>query len=92
MRKLVSKATGGLARSMFPRRLRGVSDPMSGFFLVRRGAVPLDRLRPRGFKILLEIVVRSKGLRVAETGFDFAWERWASGSPASRSSARAGCS
>jgi glycosyltransferase involved in cell wall biosynthesis len=71
MRKLVSKGTGALARAMFPRRLRGVSDPMSGFFLVRRGAVPLDRLRPRGFKILLEIVVRSKGLRVAETGFDF---------------------
>jgi glycosyltransferase involved in cell wall biosynthesis len=71
MRKLVSKGTGALARTMFPRRLRGVSDPMSGFFLVRRGAVPLDRLRPRGFKILLEIVVRSRGLRVAETGFDF---------------------
>ena len=27
-------------------RLRGVSDPMSGFFLVRRSSVPLDRLRP----------------------------------------------
>jgi putative flippase GtrA len=44
---------------------------MSGFFLVRRGAVPLDRLRPKGFKILLEVVVRSKRLRVAEVGFDF---------------------
>jgi dolichol-phosphate mannosyltransferase len=82
IRKLVSKATGGLARSMFPRRLRGLSDPMSGFFLVRRGAVPFDRLRPRGFKILLEIVVRSKGLRVAETGFDFG-ERYAGESKAS---------
>jgi dolichol-phosphate mannosyltransferase len=81
MRKLVSKGTGALARTMFPRRLRGVSDPMSGFFLVRRGAVPMERLRPRGFKILLEIVVRSKGLRVAETGFDFG-ERFAGESKA----------
>jgi len=71
IRKVVSKGTGALARAMFPRRLHGVSDPMSGFFLVRRAAVPLDRLRPRGFKILLEIVVRSKGLRVTEVGFDF---------------------
>ena len=71
MRKLVSKATGGLARSLFPGRLRHISDPMSGFFLVRRAAVPVDRLRPRGFKILLEIVVRSKDLRVTETMFDF---------------------
>jgi glycosyltransferase involved in cell wall biosynthesis len=82
IRKLVSKGTGALARGMFPRRLHGVSDPMSGFFLVRRAAVPLDRLRPRGFKILLEIVVRSKGLRVAEVGFDFG-ERHAGESKAS---------
>ena len=33
-------------------------DPMSGFFLVRRDAIDLDALRPRGFKILLELLVR----------------------------------
>ncbi len=82
LRKLVSKGTGGLARSLFPGRLREVSDPMSGFFLVRRAAVPIDRLRPRGFKILLEIVVRSKELRVTETKFDFG-ERHAGESKAS---------
>jgi dolichol-phosphate mannosyltransferase len=82
LRKLVSKGTGGLARSLFPGRLRNVSDPMSGFFLVRQAAVPLERLRPRGFKILLEIVARSKGLRIAETKFDFG-ERHAGESKAS---------
>jgi dolichol-phosphate mannosyltransferase len=82
MRRLISKSTGGLARSLFPGRLRDVSDPMSGFFLVRRAAVPLDKLRPRGFKILLEIVVRSKNLRITETMFDFG-ERHAGESKAS---------
>jgi dolichol-phosphate mannosyltransferase len=81
LRKVVSKTTGGLARVLFPGRLRKISDPMSGFFLVRREAVALDRLRPRGFKILLEIVVRSKDLRIAETKFDFG-ERFAGESKA----------
>jgi dolichol-phosphate mannosyltransferase len=59
------------ARVLFPHRLRGVSDPMSGFFLVRRGAIDLDALRPRGFKVLVEILVRTPRLRVSEVGFHF---------------------
>jgi len=59
------------ARMLFPGRLRAVSDPMSGFFLVLRDAVDLDRLRPRGFKILVEIIARTPGLRVGEVGFHF---------------------
>jgi putative flippase GtrA len=59
------------ARVLFPGRLRAVSDPMSGFFLVLRDAVDLDRLRPRGFKILVEIIARTPGLRVGEVGFHF---------------------
>ncbi|WP_298228776.1 glycosyltransferase [Gryllotalpicola sp.] len=54
-----------LAKALFPRRFRDVTDPMSGFFTVRLAAVPLSRVRPRGFKILLEILARSS-LRVAE--------------------------
>jgi dolichol-phosphate mannosyltransferase len=59
------------AHALFPSRLRGVSDPMSGFFLLRRDAIDLERLRPRGFKILVEILVRTSGLRVSEVGFHF---------------------
>ena len=58
MRAMASRSTTTAARLLFPRRLRSVSDPMSGFFLVRREALDLDSLRPRGFKILLEILVR----------------------------------
>lgn len=70
-RVLVSKAATALTRSMFPIRLRDVTDPMTGFFMVDRKAIDAATLRPRGFKILLEILAR-KNLRVAEVPFDFA--------------------
>jgi dolichol-phosphate mannosyltransferase len=67
----VSKGTALAAQVFFPRRLRGVSDPLTGFFVVRRDTVEIDRLRPRGFKILLEILVRCPHIRVAEVPFRF---------------------
>jgi dolichol-phosphate mannosyltransferase len=57
---------------MFPRRLAGVTDPMSGLFAVRVAAIDTTRLRPLGFKILLEILARHEGLRVTEVPFRFA--------------------
>jgi hypothetical protein len=71
-RALISTACGSAAKLLFPFRLRGVTDPMSGFFLVRRSAVNLDELRPHGFKILLELLVRHGDLRSTEVGFTFA--------------------
>ena len=72
VRAVISTGCGSAARLLFPLRLRGVTDPMSGFFLVRRSAVDPDGLRPRGFKILLEVLVRSRGLRTTEVGYNFA--------------------
>jgi dolichol-phosphate mannosyltransferase len=74
-RAMASRSTTTAARLLFPRRLRDVSDPMSGFFLVRRDAVAVDRLRPRGFKILLELLVRNPGLRTGEVAFAFGERR-----------------
>ena len=67
----VSGGANALARAVFPRRLADCTDPMSGFFAVRRGSVDLDRLQPRGFKILLETVARSPRMNVAEVSFVF---------------------
>jgi dolichol-phosphate mannosyltransferase len=66
---------------MFPLRLRDSTDPMTGFFLVDRTHVDLDNLRPRGFKILLEILARND-VAMTEVPFDFA-ERSAGSSKAS---------
>lgn len=70
-RLVISKLTGAAARLLFPRRLASVSDPLTGFFALRRAAIDPDRLRPRGFKILLEILVRHPSLTVAEIPFRF---------------------
>jgi dolichol-phosphate mannosyltransferase len=74
-RAMASRSTTSVARLLFPRRLRNVTDPMSGFFLVRRDAIRLDTLRPRGFKILLELLIRHPALRCAEVSFTFGERR-----------------
>jgi len=69
-RVMVSKGATALTRAMFPIKLKDVSDPMTGFFLIDRRSVDAAVLKPRGFKILLEILAR-RPLRVAEVPFDF---------------------
>jgi len=80
-RVMVSRSSTALTKAMFPRRLKDVSDPMTGFFAVDRTALDIDDLQPRGFKILLEILAR-KTMRVAEVPFSFA-DRHAGDSKAS---------
>lgn len=73
-RRWLSRLATGLARW----RLAGVcSDPLSGFFLLRRAIWCQWRLRlqPDGFKLLLEILQVVPGLRVAETGYCFVARR-----------------
>ncbi|MER6382686.1 glycosyltransferase family 2 protein [Streptomyces sp. NPDC001250] len=70
-RVAVSRGATWLAKALFPRRLHGISDPMSGFFAIRRSAVTADVLKPLGYKILLELAVRSRPRRVAEVPFVF---------------------
>ncbi len=84
VRRLVSSGANLLSRLVFPLRLRGVTDVMSGFFLVRIAALDLDRLRPDGYKILLELLVRTGRLRVVEVGYVFG-ERYAGSSNATLS-------
>ena len=70
-RILVSNVSTALTKAMFPIRLREVSDPMTGFFVIDRRAIDPAAIRPRGFKILLEILAR-QNLRTAEVPFGFA--------------------
>jgi dolichol-phosphate mannosyltransferase len=50
-----------------------LSDPMSGFFMMRRERFDeiADRLSPAGFKILLDIVTAADNLRIAEQPYVF---------------------
>lgn len=70
-RQHVTRACLAAAHTAFPRRLSGITDPLSGFFMLRRKAVDPELLKPDGFKILLEILGRNPRLRVSEIGFRF---------------------
>jgi len=70
-RRLLSRLLAAIARAALPPELRRISDPLSGFFLLRRSAVDVDRLRPDGFKILLDLLARCPGLTVSEVPFKF---------------------
>ncbi|MFE5872293.1 glycosyltransferase [Streptomyces roseifaciens] len=86
-RVAVSRAATWLAKGAFPRLLRGISDPMSGFFAVRRETVAAtEELRPLGYKILMELAVRCRPAAVTELPFAFQ-DRF---SGESKSSAREG--
>jgi dolichol-phosphate mannosyltransferase len=81
-RQTTSSLATRLTRTVFPRRLATVTDPMSGLFAFRQDAIDLDRLSPVGFKILLELLVRNPGARVAEFAYELA-PRYAGKSKAS---------
>ena len=50
-----------------------LSDPMSGYFMIRRSLYEKvrDRVRPQGYKILLELVAHSRTRSVGEVPFVF---------------------
>jgi glycosyltransferase XagB len=72
IRRVVSSSSTWLAKTFFPWRLRKVSDPMTGFFYLNRQAIDTKKLRPKGFKILLEILATHPKLRVTEVPLQFA--------------------
>jgi len=68
-RRIVSRLGTRIART-----LTSVRDPLSGFFAARRALVDGSELGlvPRGYKILLEILARSRGrLRICEVPIHF---------------------
>ena len=67
-RKLISKGAKGIAKVGL-----GVneSDPMSGFFAFRRKILEGIKLDAIGYKMLLEILVKTKGAKVKEIPYTF---------------------
>lgn len=50
---------------------KGVCDPMSGFFALRKNVIEGVVLAPRGYKILLEVLVKGSAKRVIEIPYTF---------------------
>lgn len=59
-RKFVSRSATWLAKGMFPRKLAGITDPMTGFYAFDRTTIKFDQLKPDGFKILLEKLLHAR--------------------------------
>lgn len=70
-RRAVSTLATWAAKWVLRPELAGISDPMSGFFLVRRSCLDLASLHPQGFKLLLELLVHNPQATVAEVPFTF---------------------
>lgn len=69
-RKIVSKGAIGLSK-IFAPEARKSTDPVSGFFGVRKNKVDPEELNPRGYKILLDILQQVRPDQVEEVGFRF---------------------
>lgn len=71
LRQFYSRGLKRLSQLTFPRRLRHVTDPLGGFFLVHRSVVTGVELRPIGYKILLEILIRCPWRTAHEVPYQF---------------------
>lgn len=71
-RLVVSKGATLIAKLLLPS-VRKISDPMSGFFMIKKDIVYKNKnlLNPTGFKILLEIVEKARCEKIAEVPYVF---------------------
>jgi len=69
-RRFVSSTATRLAGVVLPAA-RVTTDPLSGFFLLRRSVIEGVQLRPLGYKILLEILVRGRWQHLVDVPYQF---------------------
>jgi dolichol-phosphate mannosyltransferase len=69
-RRVISKAALLVSHLLLPAT-RQVKDPLTGFFMFRREKVDVDRLKPSGYKISLEIMLMGNFQRVVEVPYIF---------------------
>lgn len=70
-RRLISVGLKWIAKFVFPDQLLRVSDPLGGFFLLRRTLLDGITLRPVGYKIALEVLIRCGWTRLVEIPYQF---------------------
>jgi dolichol-phosphate mannosyltransferase len=70
-RRIVSRTACLLARPFSP-----VKDPMSGFFLIRRRCLTGVEITAKGFKIVLDLLVRASYSKVSEVPIRFVDRRY----------------
>lgn len=70
-RRFLSRGAQMLGLAILPEVIGRLSDPMSGYFMVRRSAIANQILSPVGYKILIEVAARGQIRWIAEVGYVF---------------------
>jgi dolichol-phosphate mannosyltransferase len=70
-RRVMSRGAQLLGLFLLPGVLGRVTDPMSGYFMVRRAAIQGANMHPLGYKILIEVLGRGQVRWVAEAPYVF---------------------
>lgn len=71
IRRFLSRGAQVVGLILCPEAIARVSDPMSGYFMVRREAIADIPLDPIGYKILIEILGRGNIRWIGEVGYVF---------------------
>ena len=71
VRRFLSRGAQMLGLIILPEVISRLSDPMSGYFMVRRSAIVGKYLSPVGYKILIEVTARGAIRWIAEVGYVF---------------------
>jgi dolichol-phosphate mannosyltransferase len=67
----LSRGAQVLGLVILPEVVGRLSDPMSGYFMVRRDAIADKPLSPVGYKIILEVAARGRVKWIGEVGYVF---------------------
>jgi dolichol-phosphate mannosyltransferase len=70
-RRVLSRGAQLLGLLLLPNVIGKVSDPMSGYFMVRRSALEDTTMHPLGYKILIEVLGRGRIRWIAEVPYVF---------------------
>jgi dolichol-phosphate mannosyltransferase len=68
-RHAASALASGLGRALLPRVFERLSDPLSGFYLLRRDVIAGRELDPRGYKSLIMVLAQGRDATVRECAY-----------------------
>jgi dolichol-phosphate mannosyltransferase len=71
IRRFLSRGAQTLGLVILPGVVGRVSDPMSGYFMVRRSCIADKTMNPVGYKILIEVLGRGNIHWIGEVGYVF---------------------
>ncbi|MGL5061469.1 MAG: glycosyltransferase [Microcoleus sp.] len=71
IRRFLSRGAQTIGLIILPGVVGRVSDPMSGYFMVRRSCIAGKTMNPAGYKILIEVLGRGNIRWIGEVGYVF---------------------